>query len=249
MFSLRRKQQTWDDLPSQVQDQLTMLEIPGIEPAQRLAVLQWVASKYPRYLLAQLNLALALLSSGRQAEAEKLSRLLAKSYPDEKGPIAGLALVLAEAGKLGEAETLALEAINSGYRWSPCLGVVAQACEARGDLEGAANAHLGAYELTPHSWNHLERYCAIKNRPFHAPVDDDPPEVINHDQLADLISSVSTTAGCDNTLSGAKAWALHNGVDPVALYQFLNAHSGFCDCEIGLNVSALLNSNVEESDA
>lgn len=247
IFSLRRKQQTWDDLPSQVQDQLRMLEI--LEDAQKLAVLQRVASKYPRFLPAQLKLALVLMSHGRRAEAEKLSRSLAKSYPDEKGPIATLALVLADAGKLDEAEALALQAFNSGYRWIPCLGVVAQACEARGDLEGAANAHLGAYELTPHSWNHLERFCAIKNRPFHPPVEDHPPAVISQDQLADLISSVSSTAGCDNTLSGAKAWALRNSVDPIDLYQFLNAHGGFCDCEIHLNVSALLYSNAEESDA
>lgn len=250
MFFKRPKQQSWDELPEEVRDRLTMLDVPGIEDEERLNVLSWVTSKYPGYLPAQLNRALTLLSLGRTDEAEKLSRSLVKTYPKEIGPVAGLAMVLAERGNLQEAEALASRALAEGYRWSPCLGIIGQAREARGDLDGATEAYLAAYELTPHAWNHLQRYCELKRRPYHPPTGE-VPDFITQDQLQDLIETIDGSGECDNTLRVSKSWAGSHGVDVIDLYQFLNGYGGFCDCEVCLNVSQVLLSDDddEEDDA
>jgi len=46
--------------------------------------------------------------------------------------------------------------------------------------------------------------------------------------------------GCDHTFRFTEQWADKNGIDVIDLYQFLNAHGGFCDCEVCFNVEGAL---------
>jgi tetratricopeptide (TPR) repeat protein len=231
---------SFEDLPEDVKDELLMLDVPGVEPEERLPVLREVVGRFPDFVPARLNLAASLLDSGDAAEAEKTYREVLEEYPGEMGAVAGLATVLAERGDLGQAELLAEQALASGYVWSPCYAVIAQARLARGDRSGAAEAQLVGYECSPHSWNHLRDYCELTGRRFEPPTGT-VTFSLNHDQLRELIGFIDAAdEGCDNTLRYSKQWAAENGVDFIDLYQFLNANGGFCDCEVGLNVSDLL---------
>lgn len=249
MGEIERSVSQFEDLPESVRDDLTMLDMPGVRPAKRERVLSRVARDFPGYVPAQLNLAAARLELGRAEEAEELYREVQAKHPSEAGARAGLATVLAETGRLDEAERLAEEALAAGYAWPPCYEVLAQARRARGDLKGAAEAYLTAYEMSPHAWNYLEQYCSLTGSPFHPPTGE-VPTCITREQLRSLLDFIDHAAGapeehggtpgCDHTLRFSRRWAERNGVDFVNLYQYLNGHGGFCDCEVGFNVSSVL---------
>jgi hypothetical protein len=44
-------------------------------------------------------------------------------------------------------------------------------------------------------------------------------------------------------------WAKKNSIDSIALYQFLNAYSAFCDCEVCLNVEQEMLSDKDQRAA
>jgi len=183
-----------------------MLEIPGITDQERLDAFEWVTKAYPRFLPGHLNRAITLLSLDRLDEAETAYRHVLKRYPKELGALAGLALVLAKRGRHGDAEALAQEAIDAGYKWSPCFGVIADARAALGDTSGAARAHLAAYELSPHAWNHLEEHCRLTGRPY-APPTGHVPDFISLAQLETLVEFINVSdQGCDHTFRLAKLW-------------------------------------------
>jgi tetratricopeptide (TPR) repeat protein len=249
MFRFKRKVERHENLPRQVQDDLADTELATAEDAE--PVWRRVARKYPDYVPGRLNFAATLLQLGRIVEAEEEYRRAAADHPQEVGARAGLATVLAAKGEFDEAERLAAQALAEGYDWAPCQEVIAQARLARGDQDGAAEAYLTAYEMSPHGWDSLQRYCELKGRSFTAPTASPPVEpCITSAQLIDLMNFIESAAsspdehggrpGCDHTLRFSKLWAQRNGVDFVDLYQYLNAHGGFCDCEVCLNVSNVL---------
>jgi len=253
----KRKVERFGDLPPSVRNELTELNIPGVTLEHNEQVLRRLVRSYPDCIPVRLNLASTLLELGQVAEAERNYQIVADSHPAEMGAIAGLATVLAQKQDFVKAEVLAKRALAGDYRWSPCYEVIAQASLARGDREGAANAHLAAYEMSPHGWNSLKAYCELTGRRFESPLDN-AAELITLVQLRQLIDFIEHAArspeeygrvpGCDHTLRFSKRWAALNGVDFVDLYQYLNANGGFCDCEVCMNVSSLLDDEDWEDD-
>ncbi len=240
---------SFEELPVETQDALAELWLPGVSAEEQLEVLREVTASHPNFLPAQLNLAVALADQGEIAAAEAHYRRLRDEYPEEAGATAGLSTVLAQQDRLEEAEPLAREALARGYTWPPCHEVIAQALAARGERNAAAAEYLLAYELAPHGWDNLEHYCALTDRPYTPPTEEVPAS-IDRNQLADLLEFIDTTAhtpdaegempGCEHTLRFSRQWAEAQGVDVIALYQFLNGHGGFCDCEVCFNVANLL---------
>ncbi len=62
------------------------------------------------------------------------------------------------------------------------------------------------------------------------------------DQLRELHAHIENTIyglgiACDHTLSRTREWAETAGLDPEAVVRGVNAHGGFCDCEVVLNVT------------
>ena len=55
--------------------------------------------------------------------------------------------------------------------------------------------------------------------------------------------------GCDHTFRFTEQWAQSHHVDIIELYQFLNAHGGFCDCEVCFNVEdSLFDDELDDED-
>ena len=249
MFGFKKKRIAHEDLPPDIQNKLELLEVEVMEGEDPLPFLKYLAKKFPGYVPARLNLAMFTLDRGDLAGARSVYKKVEKDFPDELGAIAGLATVLAAESKYDEAQSYAERALSAGYDWPPCYGVIAEALESRGELESAASYYLEGYRSSPHSWNYLEQYCRIKGRPFSPPGDEAEP-CISLEQLDSLASYVDSAAhtpdssgkapGCDHTFKYAEKWAIENQVDTIELYQFLNRHGGFCDCEICFNVTQLL---------
>jgi len=249
MFLFKKKRLDFGDLPTEVRDRLETLELVMMEGGDPLPTLEYVARVFPGYVPARLNVAMCRLQSGDIRGAREAYTRVRRDFPDELGALAGLAQVFAAEGDHGQARAYAERAIRAGYEWTPCYGVIAQAMEIEGDTEGAAESYLSGYRKSPHSWDYLEHYCRLKGRPFVPPTEEGEP-CITLDQLRSLVAYFSDAAnapdaagirpGCDNTLRFAEIWAAKNGVDVIELYQFLNRHGGFCDCEVCLNVTELL---------
>lgn len=248
MFGFKKKRMEFDDLPKTVQDELDSVELIMMEGGDPIDIFEKIAKKYPNFIPAGLNYASFLLDAGEVVKSKSIYKKIIKNYPDEWGAMAGLATVLSNNKEHNEAEKLAIKAIDNNYNWSPCYEVIALAKENRGDDSGAAETYLEGYRVSPHSWQYLEKYCQFNNRTFIAP-SEEVPQKITFEQLKSLISSVDIMAHtpdevgnipeCNHTLRFAEKWAKENEVDIIDLYQFLNSHGGFCDCEIVFNVSNL----------
>ncbi|MDJ0940351.1 MAG: DUF2695 domain-containing protein [Woeseiaceae bacterium] len=249
MFGFKKKRIGFDELPADVQEQMSMLEVVMMEGGDALGIVSRIAKKYPGFVEGRLNLATLQLREGSRAYARTTYEKVLDDFPDELGAIAGLATIFAEEQKYDDAEAYARKALDGGYQWSVCYGVIAEAREQAGDPESAAQYYLDGYRLSPHSWNYLEHYCRLKGRAYTPPLEDVEP-FITMQQLDELINFIDRTAntpdasgsapGCDHTLRFAERWAAENDVDVIELYQFVNRHGGFCDCEICFNVSNLL---------
>lgn len=234
------------DLPEDVRESLEMLNIPGYDEAESISALRQVAAQYPGFAPARLNLAAMLLESD-DTEAERTYRDVLSDFPEENGAIGGLATVHAARKDYENAESLARQALDNGYDWPPLFEVIAEARENAGDIQAASEAYLESYRRSPHSWNCLEHYCRLNNRPFTSPLDavESPTDT---DTLKTLFEFIDVTAntpdengdapGCDHTFRFTEQWANQNNVDVIDLYQFLNAYGGFCDCEVCFNVEA-----------
>ncbi len=239
----------FEDLPEHVQEDLRRLEDPCMREADCIAILQRISTEHPGFITAKLNLALSLLRSGDTTAAKDQYNQVLTDYPDELGAVAGIATVLAEEKDYVQAEELAKRALDGGYLWSPLYGVIAQSMEQREDTDGAAETYLAGYRSSPHNWNYLQQYCQLKGRPFTPPIDV-VKQNITMEQLESLVSFVEEMAntpdskggipGCDHTIRFAAQWADKYSIDVIELYQFLNGHGGFCDCEICFNVTSLL---------
>jgi tetratricopeptide (TPR) repeat protein len=254
VFGFGKKRIDFEDLPQDVRDRLEMLEIEAMEGSDPVETLRKITKTYPGFVPARLNLGMFLLERGDTSAAKETYEAVSKQFPNELGAVAGMATVFVAEGKLEEAEKLANQALAGGYDWPACHGVVAQSKESRGDVEGAADAYLRGYRLSPHSWDFLEHYCRLKGRPFTPPTEEVEPCISMEqlDSLAEFVDRKANTPetsgdvpGCDNTLRFAEQWAAENGVDIIDLYQFLNGHGGFCDCEICLNVTELLDDHAD----
>jgi tetratricopeptide (TPR) repeat protein len=245
MFGFRKERIDYKDLPEEVQQTYEMLGIPGQDPHQCIIKLRRIVRNYPGFVPARLNLAALLLSTGNITEAKTTYTKLAKRYPQEQGAIAGLATVLAAEGNYTEAERLAEQALKNGYRWSHCYGVIAEARKEIGDADGAAEAYLAGYQLSPHSWNYLQEYCRLKGKEYTPPTEK-LELCISAKQLDSLITYIDQAAhtpiafgqipDCDHTFRITDEWAEKNGIEKILLYQSLNAYNAYCDCEVCFNV-------------
>ena len=255
MFGLGKvKKVSFEELPEEIQEKLELVEIEFMEGNDPIDTFQYVADKYPGFLPARLNYASLLLDRGDTQSAKEVYTKVKKQFPDEAGAIAGLATVFAEEGDFAKAAPLAKQAIESGYDWPPCYEVIAKSLEHNGDSNEAAESYLLGYRKSPHSWDFLQNYCRLKGLPFTPPTEDIEP-CITMEQLDSLATYVDETAntpdssgnppGCDHTFRFAEKWSNQNNVDPIQLYQFLNAHGGFCDCEICFNVTQLLDEDFD----
>ena len=245
MFGFRKKTERFQELPRKIQEALTVVTIPGQDPQWCIQTLRKIAKKYPAYYPAQLNLASMLLDQGDSAGARTVYEGVLNKDPGNQGATAGIATVLAAQGDYEQAKQYAKSAIEAGYEWAGCYEVIAKVLEKEGDPEGAANHYLRAYELSPHAWYNLEAVCRIQKRPYYPPTSKNVSNFLTKAQLQELIEYLDTTAnhtsedgtfGCNHTFRFAKKWAQNNDVDFIELYQFLNAHGGFCDCEVCYNV-------------
>jgi tetratricopeptide (TPR) repeat protein len=255
LFGLKKKRIEFDDLPEKVQEELEMVEIRMMEGEDPVPIFQRISKKYPGFLPARLNLASTLLDAGNIENAKSTYQKILKEYPEEFGAVAGLATIFDTERNHDEAERLANKAIQGGYNWPPCYEVIAKAQEARGETGNAANTYLSGYKISPHSWVYLEKYCKLTDQEFKAPTESFDPN-ISLGQLESLICSIEKYAnspdengaiqGCDHSFRFTEKWAENNNVNIINLYQFLNAHGGFCDCEVCFNVSELLDDNIEE---
>jgi len=52
-------------------------------------------------------------------------------------------------------------------------------------------------------------------------------------------------AGCDHTLRFSETWAQEKGLDVIEVFQFLNGHGGFCDCEVIVSVEMSVREEAE----
>lgn len=257
MFGFKKKRMIHEDLPADVREKLEFLEMDVMEGGDPKPLLDFVVKKYPRYVPSRLNLAMFTLDSGNVAGAKTIYKKVLKDFPDEFGAVAGLATVFAAESDFDQAKEYAERAISCGYDWPPCHEVIAEALEVRGDLEGAAASYLTGYRQSPHSWNYLEHYCRLHGRPFVPPGEEAEPCITlgQLDSLATYVDMAANTPdstggaqGCDHTFRFAEHWADEHDVDIIELYQFLNRHGGFCDCEICFNVTQLLIEDHVEED-
>lgn len=250
------KRQQFEELPAEVRDTLEMAGIPGQDPIECMESLQQISDSYPGYVPARLNLAAMYLEVDGPAAAEKAYRSVLSDFPDEVGAFAGLATVFEARKDHLRAEEFARKAIENGYNWAPCHSVIARCREAAGDVQGACEAYLRSYRMSPHAWKNLEDFCRLTKRAYVAPLHE-APQPITNDQLSSLFTYIDEAAnspwddgtclGCDHTLRFSTLWAEKNGIDVIELYQFLNSRGGFCDCEVCYNVeqSILDNEDVE----
>ena len=155
MFGFKKKQIKFEDLPEGIQNELEMLEIQAMEGSDPVSVLKRISKKYPGYVPGRLNLASYLLNLNQLAAARSTLEKVSRDYPNEIGAIAGMATVLAAEGEHDQAEQLAIQAIECGYEWPACHGVIAKARENNGDHPAAADAYLNGYRLSPHCWDFL----------------------------------------------------------------------------------------------
>lgn len=247
----------FDDLPEDVREALELVHIPGQDPLELISALEGISAEYPGFVPARLNLAAIQLQESRPDEAREVYQSVLTDFPDEQGAVAGLATVHAALEDFGPAEELARSALENGYEWPPCYTVIAQSEETRGDIAAASAAFLKAYELSPHAWDNLEQYCRLQQRSFTSPMDEVAMPVAE-EQLRTLFEFIDETAhtpdadgnmpGCDHTFRFTTQWAARNNLDPIDLYQFLNAHGGFCDCEVCFNVEPDIFEDDEDFD-
>ena len=243
---------TFDDLPEDVRDALQMLHIPGQDETESIAMLHKITAAYPGLVPARLNLAAMQLQTGDVDGADATYRAVLADFSNDAGATAGLATVHAARMEFDRAEQLAQQAIDSGYQWPPLYEVIGEARENAGDIQAASDAYLASYRQSPHSWQCLAHYCRLNGRTFLPPLDAVPSPVDN-DALKALFRYIDETAhtptengeipGCDHTFRFTEQWAEKNDVDIIELYQFLNAHGGFCDCEVCFNVESSLFEN------
>lgn len=234
---------SFEELPGKLQQKYEMACIMyADEPDDSIAAVEDICRKQPGFVAGRLNLGAMRLNNDDTAGARATYEGVRRDFPGEVGAIGGLATVCAVEDRPEEAVRLARQALEQGYRWSPCYSLLADAKEQAGDLAGAAQDFLTAYELAPHDWENLEDYCRLTGRPFSSPASDEPPaEGLDARQLDDLLEFIETQsalpgadgepAGCDHTFRFARQWAEREGVDPIMLYQYLNAMGAFCDCE------------------
>jgi tetratricopeptide (TPR) repeat protein len=237
------------DLPDDVREALEMIDIPGQDEAECINTLQDIAELYPGFVPARLNLAAMQLQAGDPDAAEATYRSVLSDFPNENGAIGGIATVLAEREDYENAEQQARHALELGYEWAPLYEVIAKAREHAGDAQSASAAYLQGYRLSPHSWDYLEQYCRLNDRQFISPMET-VAQPVSDEALKTLFAYIDESAhtpdqngempGCDHTFRFTEEWAQSNGVDIIELYQFLNAHGGFCDCEVCFNVEASL---------
>lgn len=247
-FGKGKRKITYQDLPEKVRKAFSMVMRKvetgfdlETDPKSCIETLERISRKFPSFVPARLNLGALLRNTGDLEGARRTYQEVLDDYPDEIRAVAGLATVFADEKNYPEAERLAKQALEKGYVWPPCHSVIAQAREARGDVAGAAEAYLTAYQLYPHLWGNLREYCRLTGRDFHPPTED-VPQCITTEQLEDLLSFIEKRARgrCNHTLRFTTEWAAKNRVDVISLYQFLNAHGGFCDCEVCMNVEPSL---------
>lgn len=235
------------DLPDEIRENLEMINLPGQDERECINLLRTIAQTFPGFVPARLNLAAMLLESGDIANAESTYRSVLEDDPEEIGAIGGLATVYSAKQEFQLAEGHAYLAIKAGYEWPPLYEVIAQVREHEGDRQASAEAYLRGYRQAPHSWNYLEQYCRLMERSFHSPMDI-VPQTLSDERLKSLFDYIDTTAhtpdvdgqvpGCDHTFRFTEEWAEQNAVDIIDLYQFLNSHGGFCDCEVCFNVES-----------
>jgi tetratricopeptide (TPR) repeat protein len=252
------KRLTFDDLPDDVRKSLQLMHIPGQDASLCIKSLRQITAAYPGYVPARLNLAAMQLNGGDAESAEKTYQAVLSDFPKENGAVAGLATVFAAKNDYSRAERLARQAIENGYQWAPCYTVIAKCREAAGDIRGASDAYLQSYRMSPHSWHDLQHYCRLNKRAYISPMNE-VPQPTTDEQLKDLFAYIDKAAntpdtdgkiaGCDHTLRLSTRWAENHGVDAINLYQFLNAHGGFCDCEVCYNVEPALLANHHEEQA
>jgi predicted Zn-dependent protease len=236
---------TYDELPDSAKELLMQLEIPGIDPKDIIKDLKRFTETYPNYIPAKLNYAAILLDMGKTHESKNAYHNILRQNPGNLGAFAGLSTACFEIGEHSDAERYANKAIDGGYNWSPCYRVIAKIREKNGNLKAAAEAYLEAYRLHPHGWNNLESYCKIKNRKYTPPTEK-ITDLLSSSQVKDLCNYIDYEAnkeddkgdipGCNHTLLLTEKWSMKNGLDIIDVYQFVNAHGGFCDCEVVYNV-------------
>jgi tetratricopeptide (TPR) repeat protein len=236
----------FDSLPEDIREIFELLDLPGTDEALAITALGKIADEYPGFVPGRLNLAVMQLQSGDADAAEATYRGVLADFPNEWGAMGGLATVHAARKEFDAAEKLARQAVDNGYDWPPLYEVIGEARENAGDVQAASAAYLASYRRSPHSWNCLERYCRLQGRAFTPPtetvanpLDDETFEALLEyiDTTAHTPNEDGETPGCDHTFRFTEQWAEKNGVDIIELYQFLNAHGGFCDCEVCLNVA------------
>jgi hypothetical protein len=83
---------------------------------------------------------------------------------------------------------------------------------------------------------------SASGRPYRLPIDRD-----RFRSLLRYVDEMCSLQGCDNTLQHAQTWARANGVSWSGLSRGLRSLGGFCDCEIGMNVTEI-NVSEEEPD-
>ncbi len=218
-------------------------------PEKKLEILKTLIAKYPNFVQARLNLALTYLSMDNIKDSRRIYKEVLADFPVDKGAIAGMSMVYAAEQNYDKAEELAQQALDNGYEWAPCYEVIAEAKESKGDMTGAAEAYLKGYQLSPHSWRCLEKYCLLTKHPFHSPLDDEMAMPVSEEEFQDLIAHLQKLEICDHTLKSSTEWAKQNNVDVINLYQFLNYHGGYCDCEVLMNVVASLYDDDDDIDS
>ena len=237
------------ELPEDVQEALELIGLPGQDDTTSLTTLRDIAKSYPGFVYARLNLAALQLQADEAKEAEATYRSVLSDYPGETAAIGGLATVFAANSDFERAEQYAKQAIDGGYDWAPLYGVIAEARESAGDVQAASAAYLQEYRRSPHAWQALENYCRLNNRKYIPPMDPVPQPVADNtlktlflfiDNAAHTPDQHGEIPGCDHTFRFTERWAKSNGLDIIDLYQFLNAHGGFCDCEVCFNVETSL---------
>ena len=80
------------------------------------------------------------------------------------------------------------------------------------------------------SQGHVVR--AWNGQAFRLPIDRD-----QYSSLLNFVEEMLAMQGCDNSLSHSETWARAHKVGWAKLGRALRSLGGFCDCEIGMNVT------------